>query len=316
VQVATWLKARGLLVEAYTGQSENRDELERALLANQVKALVATTALGMGFDKPDLAFVVHFQSPSSVVAYYQQVGRAGRALDSAYGVLLCGAEDDNIASFFIANAFPTREGVAEVLGVLQVGPDGLSVPEIMTRLNLSKDRIEKTVALLSLESPAAIAKQGTKWQLTAAQLSNEFWERAERLTALRIAEKAQMQNYAQLSCGHMEFLVRALDGDASSVQTPSLPPLLPLPTSVDAGEVRAAIEFLRRTNLPIPPRKQWPGGGLPRYGLSGNIPSNKRAQPGRALRSGATLAGVASYVPASITMGGSMTNWWLLPWCS
>jgi ATP-dependent DNA helicase RecQ len=280
VQVATWLKARGMVVEAYTGQSQNRDELERALLKNQVKALVATTALGMGFDKPDLAFVIHFQSPSSVVAYYQQVGRAGRALDSAYGVLLCGAEDDNIASFFIANAFPTREEVAEVLGVLQAEADGLSVPEIMTRLNLSKDRIDKTVALLSLESPAAIVKQGTKWQLTAAQLSNNFWERAERLTALRNAEKAQMQNYAQLSFGHMEFLVRALDGDASSIQTPSLSPL---PTSVDAGEVRAAIEFLRRTDLPIVPRKRWPGGGLPRDRLSGKIPSNKRAQPGRAL---------------------------------
>lgn len=280
VQVATWLKARGLLVEAYTGQSENRDELERALLANQVKALVATTALGMGFDKPDLAFVIHFQSPSSVVAYYQQVGRAGRALDSAYAVLLCGAEDDNIASFFIATAFPTREEVAEVLGVLQAAPDGLSVPEIMTRLNLSKDRIEKTVALLSLESPAIIVKQGTKWQLTAAQISSKFWERAERLTALRNGEKAQMQSYAQLRRGHMEFLVRALDGDASSVQPPSL---LPLPTSLDAGEVRAAIAFLRRTSLPIQPRKRWPGGGLPRYGLSGNIPSNKRAQAGKAL---------------------------------
>jgi ATP-dependent DNA helicase RecQ len=280
VQVATWLKARGLLVEAYTGQSENRGELEQALLGDQVKALVATTALGMGFDKPDLAFVIHFQSPSSVVAYYQQVGRAGRALDSAYGVLLCGAEDDNIASFFIAKAFPTREEVTEIVGVLQTEPDGLSVPEIMTRLNLSKGRIDKTVALLSLESPAAVVKQGTKWQLTAAQLSNELWERAERLTALRNAEKAQMQNYAQRSFGHMEFLIRALDGDASSVQTPSLPPL---PTSVDADEVRAAIEFLRRTDLPIPPRERWPAGGLPRYGLSGKIPSNKRAQPGRAL---------------------------------
>lgn len=280
VQVATWLRGRGLSVEPYTGRSLNRDELERALLKNQVKALVATTALGMGFDKPDLAFVIHFQSPSSVIAYYQQVGRAGRALDSAYGVLLCGAEDDNITASFIANAFPTREEVAEVLGVLQAAAGGLSVPEIMTRLNLSKDRIDKTIALLSLESPAAIVKQGARWQLTAAQLSNGFWERAERLTALRNAEKAQMRNYAQLPFGHMAFLVRALDGDASSVQAPSLPPL---PTSVDAGEVRAAVEFLRRTDLPILPRKQWPGGGLPRYGLSGNIPGSKRAQPGRAL---------------------------------
>lgn len=280
VQVATWLRSRGLLVEPYTGQSPNREELEQALLGNRVKALVATTALGMGFDKPDLAFVIHFQSPSSAVAYYQQVGRAGRALDAAYGVLLCGAEDDNIASFFIASAFPTREEVAEVLGVLEPETAGLSVPEIMARLNLSKDRIEKTVALLSLESPSAIVKQGTKWQLTAAQLSNNFWERAERLTTLRNAEKAQMQNYGQLASGHMEFLVRALDGDPSTIRAPSLSPL---PTSVDAEEIQAAIEFLRRTDLPILPRKQWPGGGLPRYNVSGKIPGSKQAQPGRAL---------------------------------
>jgi ATP-dependent DNA helicase RecQ len=280
VQVATWLRDRGLLAESYTGQSPNRAELERALLDNRLKALVATTALGMGFDKPDLAFVIHYQSPSSVVAYYQQVGRAGRALDAAYGVLLCGEEDDSITSFFIDSAFPAREEVAEILGALQAEAAGLSVPELMARVNLSKDRIDKTVALLSLESPAAIVKQGPRWQLTAAQLSNDFWERAERLTALRNAEKAQMRRYAQLSSGHMEFLVRALDGDASSIEAPRLPPL---PVAVDAAEVRAAIEFLRRTDLPIEPRKQWPGGGLPRYDVSGNIPTSDRAQPGRAL---------------------------------
>jgi len=280
VQVADWLRRRGLLVESYTSQSENRAELERALLDNRLKALVATTALGMGFDKPDLAFVIHFQSPSSVVAYYQQVGRAGRALDSAYGVLLSGAEDDSIASFFIDNAFPTREEVAEVLGVLQADAIGLSVPDIMTKVNLSQDRIEKTVALLSLESPAAIVKEGTKWQLTAAQLSNDFWNRAERLTTLRNAEKAQMQRYAQLSSGHMAFLVRALDGDTSSIQQPSLPPL---PTTIDPAEAQAAVEFLCRTNLPIAQRKQWPSGGLPRYNVRGKIPVNQQAQPGRAL---------------------------------
>lgn len=280
VQVATWLKSRGLVVESYTSQSQDREELERALLDNRLKALVATTALGMGFDKPDLAFVIHFQSPSSVVAYYQQVGRAGRALDAAYGVLLCGEEDDHIASFFIDNAFPTREEVAEVLAALQTEAAGLSVPELMTRVNLGKDRIEKTVALLSLESPAAIAKQGPKWQLTAAPLSESFWERAERLTALRQAEKAQMQAYARLSSGHMEFLVRALDGDASEIAVPSIPPL---PATVEAAEVQAAIAYLRRTDLPIEPRKKWPGGGLPGYGVRGNLPEHERAQPGRVL---------------------------------
>ncbi|RLT37962.1 MAG: ATP-dependent DNA helicase RecQ, partial [Chloroflexi bacterium] len=185
-QVADWLKTRGFNVEAYTGETgDRRQELELALLHNQVKALVATTALGMGYDKPDLAFVIHYQMPGSVVAYYQQVGRAGRALDSAYGVLLSGEEEASITDWFIRSAFPTRQEVADVLDALESESSGLSVPELLGRVNLSKGRVEKTIALLSLESPAPIAKQGSKWQLTAARLSNGFWERAERLTALR-----------------------------------------------------------------------------------------------------------------------------------
>ncbi len=191
-QVADWLKTQGFNVEAYTGETgDRREELEQALLNNQVKALVATTALGMGYDKPDLAFVIHYQMPGSVVAYYQQVGRAGRALDSAYGVLLSGQEESDITDWFIRSAFPTQQEVADVLGALEEEPNGLSVPMLLSRVNLSKGRIEKTISLLSLESPAPIAKQGSKWQLTAATLSDGFWERAERLTALRGASKSK-----------------------------------------------------------------------------------------------------------------------------
>ena len=116
VQVAEWLRSRGLNVASYTGETgEGRADLEQALLENRVKALVATTALGMGFDKPDLAFVIHYQTPGSVVAYYQQVGRAGRALDAAYGVLLSGEEETDIIDYFIESAFPTRAEVVVCL---------------------------------------------------------------------------------------------------------------------------------------------------------------------------------------------------------
>ena len=279
--VADWLKSRGLNVEAYTGETgDRRVELEQALLGNQVKALVATTALGMGFDKPDLAFVIHYQTPGSVVAYYQQVGRAGRALDAAYGVLLSGEEETDITEYFIESAFPTRDEVAAVLAALEAAPRGLSVPELLSKVNISKGRIEKTIALLSLESPAPIAKQGTKWQLTAAELSENFWARAERLTALRRDEQQQMQNYVNLNTGHMEFLIHALDGDPNGVAPPNLPPL---PTGVDPALVLEAITFLRRTSLPFDPRKQWPTGGMPQYGVNGRIPAEHQAQPGKAL---------------------------------
>ena len=281
-QVAAWLQTRGFNVAAYTGETgDRREALEQALLDNQVKALVATTALGMGYDKPDLAFVIHYQMPGSVVAYYQQVGRAGRALDSAYGVLLSGQEESDITDWFIRSAFPTRQEVATVLSALEDEENGLSVPELLGRVNVSKGRVEKTITLLSLEAPAPIAKQGTKWQLTAATLSEGFWARAERLTALRRDEHQQMQEYVSLPFGdHMGFLISALDGDPSVVTTPALPPL---PTGVNDGLVREAVAFLRRTSLPIEPRKKWPDGGMPQYGLRGFISADHQAQPGKAL---------------------------------
>jgi ATP-dependent DNA helicase RecQ len=279
-EVAAWLRTRGIAAQAYSGQSDNRAELEQALLGNRLKALVATTALGMGFDKPDLAFVVHYQTPGSVVAYYQQVGRAGRALDAAYGVLLSGQEETRINDFFIDSAFPSREEVQAVLDALTRSPLGLSVPELMGQVNLSKGRIEKTLALLSLESPAPIAKQTSKWQLTAAMLGESFWQRATRLTELRRSEQAQMQTYAGLSAGHMEYLIRALDGDPTDI---TQPPLAALPTTIDQALVREAVAFLRRTSLPIEARKVWPAGGLPKYELRGNIPLALQARPGKAL---------------------------------
>ncbi len=281
VQVADWLRSRGVNVESYTGETgDRRAGLEQALLDNRVKALVATTALGMGFDKPDLAFVIHYQTPGSVVAYYQQVGRAGRALDAAYGVLLSGEEETDITDYFIESAFPTREEVQRVLEALEGDPRGLSVPDLLARLNLSKGRIEKTIALLSLESPAPIAKQGTKWQLTAANLSEAFWQRAQRLTQLRREEQRQMQEYVSLNAGHMAFLIRALDGESGEFQRPALPDL---PTTADPTLVREAVAFLRRTSLPIDPRKKWPDGGMPQYRLKGRIAPEHQAQPGKAL---------------------------------
>ena len=280
-RVGEWLKSCGLNVAAYTSETgDQRPELEDALLQNKVKALVATTALGMGFDKPDLAFVIHYQTPGSAVAYYQQVGRAGRALDAAYGVLLSGQEETDITDYFIESAFPTHDEVEEVINALESAPQGLSIPQLLGAVNISNVRIQKTIQLLSLESPAPIAKLGSKWQLTPETLSPTFWERAERLTELRRVEQEQMQEYVGLTSCHMEFLIQALDGEPSNISPPSLPPLTSEP---DTALVREAVAFLRRTSLPAEPRKQWPSGGLQHCNLSGRIASGLQAQPGKAL---------------------------------
>jgi len=281
IQVAGWLQARGIRAESYSGETgERRVELENALLENRVKALVATTALGMGFDKPDLAFVIHYQTPGSVVAYYQQVGRAGRQIPEAHGVLLSGEEETDINDYFIESAFPSREEVESVLAALRGATAGLSVNEFLSRVNIRRGRIDKALQLMSLESPAPVVKQGSKWVLTAAHLSNGFWQRSERLTGLRRIEQQQMQEYVALTSGHMEFLIRALDGDPGTYHAPDV---APLPATFDEGLVREGVAFLRRTSLLLEPRRQWPTGGLPQMNVTGRIAPDRQVQPGRVL---------------------------------
>jgi ATP-dependent DNA helicase RecQ len=281
-QVADWLKRHGLDVEAYHSAltPERSHELEDALLANRVKALVATTKLGMGFDKPDVAFVIHYQTPGSVVAYYQQVGRAGRALDAAYGVLLSGDEESTITDYFIQSAFPSRENVGRLIEALENAPRGLSTNQAMERINLSFGQIDKITRLMSLESPAPIVQQEGKWTLTIAEVSEAFWERTDRLTELRYEEQRQMQDYVSLGSGHMEYLIDALDGDPADFRPPNL---RPLPTIADALLVQRAVTYLRHDNLQLEPRKMWPPGGLPQSGKSGKIAEERQARPGKAL---------------------------------
>ena len=281
-QVAAWLRSRGFAVEAYTGQTgARRKELEQALHDNRVKALAATTALGMGFDKPDLAFVFHYQAPGSVIDYYQQVGRAGRALDVAHGVLLAGKEDADIIDYFVKSAFPTRLEVDEVLDALKESPDGLATQELQHRLNLDPKRIEKAIELLALESPAPIALTEGRWQLVAAEVSDSFWQRVRRLTDMRYRELAQMQEYIRLSSGHMSFLIRALDGDPFDLTKPHVEELSAI---VDRELVREAGAFLRGgSSPPIRSRVQWPVGGKSKASGDLAIPTHLRASPGRAL---------------------------------
>jgi len=156
----------------------------------------------------------------------------------------------------------------------------LSKRELTAHVNMSEGRIEKALLLMSLESPAPVIRQGNKWVLGVAELSEAFWQRAETITALRQTEQQQMQQYVGLKKGHMEFLIDALDGAPVAFHSPTIPAL---PTTVDARLVQEAVTFLRRSNLPLYPRKQWPTGGLPQMNVKGNIPEHFRVQPGKVL---------------------------------
>jgi len=293
-RVAEWLRINEISAKAYHADvadgedgASGREGLEQDLLKNNVKVLVATVALGMGFDKPDIGFVIHFQRPGSVVHYYQQVGRAGRAVDEAFGILLHGEEDDPIADFFIRNAFPPQRHVDSILGELEKADGGLSVPQLESRLNLKRSQLDKALKYLSVENPSPITKIGTKWNATAAAKSYKIDQAyVEMISGVRRHEQAQMQMYMKHTGCLMEFLSRALDDPhakpcgkcASCRGAPLLDP------AYDHDLANRAAIFLKRSHQPLTPRKQWPSDNpLPTYGFTGRIGDAIGAQEGRAL---------------------------------
>jgi len=285
-RVADWLETQNIHAKAYHSNLDNevRIILEDKLLNNEIKVLVATTALGMGFDKPDLGFVIHYQRPGSVVHYYQQVGRAGRAVDKAYGILLSGDEDDDITSYFINTAFPPEVHTQQILNALNEAVDGFSVPQLEQQLNLSRGQIEKVLKLLSLEFPAPVTKQNSKWYLTPVSYHPDT-EKIEKLTQIRRQEQARMLEYTKSQECLMTFLATELDDPHPTACGKCAVclnrPLLPETFSIEL--VNKAIQYLRRSDQIIEPRKKWPPQALPNYGFSGNIKNNLQAEEGRAL---------------------------------
>ena len=284
--IAEWLRSRGIEAYAYWGglDPEEREELERRLLANRVKALVATTALGMGFDKPDLGFVIHYQRPGSAIHYYQQVGRAGRALDRAYGVLLGGDEDQEITEYFIRTAFPPEAHARQVLDALQASDDGLTRRELEREVNLTGTQIEKTLKSLLVKSPAPASKSGPRWHANPVPYTPDT-EKVSRLASLRRQEQERMSEYMESRECLMLFLARELDDPApvpcGRCAVCRGKPLVPETYPRDL--VERAILFLRRAYRNIEPRKRWPADALANLGWKGTISEQLRAEEGRAL---------------------------------
>jgi ATP-dependent DNA helicase RecQ len=279
-RVASFLRTQGIDAYAYSGETdpERRLELEDALLANEVKALVATSALGMGFDKPDLGFVIHYQSPGSAIAYYQQVGRAGRALPHAPVVLLRGTEDRDIQDYFIRSAFPSRVKAEEALGLMEEASGPVSENELLAAVNVGQMRLRNMLKILEVEG--AIERAGSKWRRTSAPWSYDE-ERQVRVTEVRRAEQAAMEEYGRTGKCLMEFLLQQLDDPGAEpcgrcqVCTGSSPAV-----ELDSALVAKAREHLRWAELLVEPRLQWPSGmGEPK----GRIPEELRLQAGRAL---------------------------------
>jgi ATP-dependent DNA helicase RecQ len=284
-ETAAFLRDQGIDVTAYSGRDDQAQRLqaEDDLLANRVKALVATSALGMGFDKPDLGFVVHLGAPQSPVAYYQQIGRAGRGVERAEVVLLPGHEDRDIWAYFASLAFPPERQVRATLSTLADAARPLSTAALETRVDLSRGRLETMLKVLDVDG--AVQRTAGGWAATGESWSYDA-ERYERVAAERTREQRAMLAYQATSECRMEYLRRELDDPAAVIcgrcdnctgQR--------WPADVPDTSSEAARRRLLRPGVEVEPRKMWPTG-MKELGIddaTGRIPAGLIAAQGRAL---------------------------------
>jgi ATP-dependent DNA helicase RecQ len=281
---AAFLRERGYEVASYTGKDEHsqRTAAEDALLGNELKALVATSALGMGFDKPDLGFVVHLGAPQSPIAYYQQIGRAGRGVQRAEVILLPGREDADIWAYFASLAFPPEPVVRGTLAALAEAGTPLSTAALETRVDLGRGRLEMMLKVLDVDG--AVRRVSGGWAATGRPWAYDS-DRYTRVAAERSREQQAMLGCIATGECRMEYLRRELDDPAAArcgrcdncTQRP-------WPLAVSEAGAAAARDRLLRPGIEVTPRKMWPTG-MRELGIdaAGKIPPGLAAEPGRAL---------------------------------
>lgn len=283
--IADVLREQGFEVAAYTGRTDaaERAQAEQDLLANRVKALVATSALGMGFDKPDLGFVVHIGAPSSPVTYYQQIGRAGRGVRSAQAILLPAAEDRDIWAYFASMAFPPEPVVRAVLEALTETDKPLSTPALEPLVPLSRARLEMVLKVLDTDGVLHRVRGG--WTI-GEQASWEYdAERYAHIAKAREAEQQAMLDYTSTKQCRMRFLREQLDDpEADNCGRCDNCTGIATPAKVSAQAMSTVAERLDAPGVPVPERKAWPSGmatlGVP---LSGKLGEDQRTEEGRVL---------------------------------
>jgi ATP-dependent DNA helicase RecQ len=281
---ARLLRDAGHNVRAYTGQTDpaEREQSEAALKRNEVKALVATSALGMGFDKPDLGFVLHLGAPSSPVAYYQQVGRAGRATDNADVLLLPGTEDEAIWHYFATSSMPSESRASAVLAALNQSDGPLSTPALEARVDIRRTPLELLLKVLDVDGAVQRVQGG--WIATGQPWAYDR-DRYEHIAAERVAEQQHMIEYERTTSCRMEYLQRSLDDETAAPcgRCDNCAGVW-YPVDVAAAATTQAASTLDRVGVPLEPRAQWPvGAALLGVNAKGNIHPGERMLEGRAL---------------------------------
>ena len=278
------LAEAGHRVLAYTGKTDTaeREQAEQLLKDNQVKALVATSALGMGFDKPDLGFVVHLGAPSSPVAYYQQVGRAGRGSANADVLLLPGPEDRDIWRYFATASMPDEGRANAVIAALSEAGRPLSTVALESLVELRRTQLELLLKVLAVDG--VVERVGGGWQATGVPWQYDG-ERYARIAQARVAEQDSMVVYEETAGCRMEYITSVLDDETAA----------PcgrcdncagrwFPDDVDPSLLERVGAKLRHAGVPIEPRAQWPSG-MEKLGVrvKGRISAEEQLAEGRAL---------------------------------
>ncbi|MCR1162458.1 RecQ family ATP-dependent DNA helicase [Paenarthrobacter sp. UW852] len=281
---ARLLAEAGHNVLSYTGRTDpaDRERAEQLLKDNQVKALVATSALGMGFDKPDLGFVIHLGAPSSPVAYYQQVGRAGRGAANADVLLLPGSEDREIWQYFATASMPSAEKADAVLGALGEAGSALSTVALEARVDLRRTPLELLLKVLAVDG--AVERVGGGWRATGSPWHYDA-ERYARIAEARVDEQDSMVIYQDTAGCRMEYITSVLDDETAAAcgRCDNCAGRW-FPVDVAASAADAAGQTLRRAGIAVEPRLQWPSG-MDRLGVAvkGKIKPDQSVSEGRVL---------------------------------
>lgn len=258
--LSDFLKKNGINAEAYysrdgeDGALLNKD-IEEKFRRNKIKAIVATIKLGMGYDKGDIAFVIHYQMPSNIVSYYQQIGRAGRNIDRAYTFLMFGKEDEDILNYFINTAFPSEREAADIMEYIS-NNDGVKLYQINSALNIKKARLDKAISFLMHDG--FIRKEKQMYYATPKPFVYDK-EHYDAVTATRVREMEQMKKIATTTTCYSKFVVECLDdhsayecGHCSNCLGQDILPSSPLAESVHIAET-----YINGLVLDIEPRKMW-----------------------------------------------------------
>lgn len=258
--LSDFLKKNGINAEAYYSRDGEdgallNKEIEEKFRRNEIKAIVATIKLGMGYDKGDIAFVIHYQMPSNIVSYYQQIGRAGRNIDRAYTFLMFGKEDEDILNYFINTAFPSEREAADIMEYIS-NNDGVKLYQINSALNIKKARLDKAISFLMHDG--FIRKEKQMYYATPKPFVYDK-EHYDAVTATRVREMEQMKKLATTTTCYSKFVVECLDdhsayecGHCSNCLGQDILPSSPLMESVHIAET-----YINGLVLDIEPRKMW-----------------------------------------------------------